>query len=152
MARSPVLANRLSLPSLTVTEGSGGMTVVGIFAGMSRGRRTGSRDRRQRGTEEERVEAAEAYRESVARLQTTAYRNLRQTIAYATIFFAVIAVWMIFIGEVTPVNLPWYAASILGGALGLCTYVVREARARLYVLAAAVILAVAGLAGIFLVD
>ncbi|NES13257.1 MULTISPECIES: hypothetical protein [Micromonospora] len=119
---------------------------------MSRGRRSGGRVVRRRVTEEERTEAVEAYRESVTRLQGTAYRNLRQTIAFATIFLAVLATWMIFIGEVTPARLPWYAASIVGGALGLATYGVRSARARLYVLAAAVALALVGLAGIFLVD
>ncbi|MCI4066133.1 hypothetical protein MRQ36_27730 [Micromonospora sp. R77] len=137
---------------MTITEGSCGVTVVDMFAGMSRGRKTGSRDRRHRGTEEDGTEPVEVYRESVTRLQTTAYRNVRQTIAYATIFVAVVATWMIFTGDVTPLRLPWYAASILGGALGLCTYVVRDARARLYVLAAALVLTVVGVAGIFLVS
>ncbi|MFI2651828.1 hypothetical protein [Micromonospora fulviviridis] len=36
----------------------------------------------------------EDYRKSVGRLQHTAYRNLRQTIAYAIIFVAVVATWM----------------------------------------------------------
>lgn len=107
---------------------------------------------RQRGSAEERAEAVEAYRESVGRLQHSAYRNLRQTIANGAIFFAAVATWMIVIGEVTPARVPWYAASILGGALGLGTYAVRQPRPRLYLLAAAVTLAVVGLAGAFIVD
>ncbi|MET7969112.1 hypothetical protein [Micromonospora sp. NPDC005305] len=119
---------------------------------MSGGRRSGSRNSRRNGTDGERAEATEAYRRSVARLQHTAYRNLRQTIAYATIFVAVVATWMILIGQATPASFPWYAASVLGGVLGLATYAVREPRPRRYVLAAAVVLAVVGVTGIFLVD
>jgi hypothetical protein len=101
---------------------------------------------------QERAEAAQAYREAVARLQASAYRDLRRAIANATVFWAVLVAWMIFIGEVTPARLPWYAASIAGGALGLCTYAVRETRVRRYVLLAAAASTVAGIAGVFLVD
>jgi hypothetical protein len=85
-------------------------------------------------------------------LQDTAYRNLRQTIAYATSFVAVVATWMLLIGQATPASFPWYAVSILGGAFGLATYFVREPRPRLYVLDAAVVLAVVGVTGMFLTD
>lgn len=119
---------------------------------MSGGRRSGSRNRRRQVSEDERAAAAEAYRTSVSRLQHTAHRNMRQTVAYATIFVAVMATWMIFIGQPTPTTFPWYAISILSGAFGLSTYVVREPRPRLYVLAAAVVFAVVGVTGIFLTD
>lgn len=128
------------------------MTVVGIFGGVSGGRRSGSRTRRRQVGEAPRATAVEDYRESVGRLQHTAYRNLRQSVAYATIFVAVMATWMIFIGQATPTNLPWYAVSILSGAFGLSTYFVREPRPRLYVLAVAVVLAVVGVTGIFLTN
>lgn len=149
-ARSNLRHARARL-SMTVTEGSDLMTVVGTFAVMSRGRRTSSRSIRRRGSGEERAEALQVYRESVGRLQHTAFRNLRQTIANATIFFAAVATFMIVIGEVTRARLPWYAASILGGALGLSTYAVRFPRPRLYLLIAAVALGVVGLAGAFVV-
>lgn len=119
---------------------------------MSRGRRPGSRSVWRRVPEEEHAEAAEVYRESVARLQATAYRNLRQSIALATIVWAVLIALMVVTGDVTAARLPWYAASIVGGALGLCTYAMREPRARLYVLFTAVAFTVAGLVGVFLVD
>ncbi|MGK5441803.1 hypothetical protein ACSNN7_08270 [Micromonospora sp. URMC 105] len=135
-----------------ITQGSGGVTVVGIFGGMSGGRRSGSRNRRRQVSEVERAAAVEDYRESVGRLQHTAYRNLRQTVAYATIFVAVMATWMIFIGQATPTTFPWYAVAVLSGAFGLSTYVVREPRPRLYVLAVAVLLAVVGVVGIFLTN
>jgi hypothetical protein len=93
-----------------------------------------------------------AYEQSVDRLQHSAYRNLRQTIANAAIFFAAVATYMIVIGEATPARLPWYAASIIGGALGLSTYAVRNPRSRLYILVAAVTLAVVGLTGAFIVE
>ena len=128
------------------------MTVVGTFCRMSGGRGSGSRNIRRQVSDEERAAAAQDYRESVGRLQHTAYRNLRQTIAYATIFVAVVATWMLFIGQATPTSFPWYAVSILGGAFGLATYFVRESRPRLYVLAAAVVLAVVGVTGMFLTD
>ncbi|MEH1167347.1 hypothetical protein V6V47_18375 [Micromonospora sp. CPCC 205539] len=119
---------------------------------MSRGRKSGGRSTRQRGTAEQRAEATEAYRASVGRLQHTASRNLRQTIANAAIFFAAVATYMIVVGEASPARLPWFTASVVGGALGLCTYAVREPRPRLHLLVAAVTLAVVGLAGVFLVD
>ncbi|MGC4745214.1 hypothetical protein ACLQ28_06070 [Micromonospora sp. DT201] len=119
---------------------------------MSGGRRSGSRNRRRQVSEDERAAAVEAYRESVSRLQHTAYRNMRQAVAYATIFVAVTATWMIFIDQPTPTTFPWYAVSILSGAFGLSTYFVREPRPRLYVLAAAVVLAVVGVAGIFITN
>ncbi|WP_144056977.1 hypothetical protein [Micromonospora lupini] len=119
---------------------------------MSGGRKSGSRDRRRQVSVEERAAAEEAYRASVSRLQHTAHRNMRQTVAYATVFVAVMATWMIFIGQPTPTTFPWYAISILSGAFGLSTYVVREPRPRLYVLVAAVVLAVVGVTGIFLTD
>ena len=119
------------------------MTDVGTFARVSGGR--GAGDHRQAS----RDAGLADYRKSAARLQDTAYRNLRQTIAYATVFGAVLAIWMLLIGQATPVTFPWYAVSILGGAFGLVTYLVREPRARLYVLAVAVILAVVGMTGIF---
>ncbi|MFF4894735.1 hypothetical protein [Micromonospora chersina] len=119
---------------------------------MGGGRGSGSRNKRRQVSDEERAAAVEDYRESVGRLQHTAYRNLRQTIAYATIFVAVIATWMLVIGQATPASFPWYAVSILSGALGLATYFVREPRPRLYVLAAAVVLAGVGVAGIFLTN
>ncbi|MEU5934508.1 hypothetical protein [Micromonospora sp. NPDC047187] len=128
------------------------MTVVDMFAGMSRGRRPGSRSVWRRVPEEEHAEAAEVYRESVARLQATAYRNLRQSIAFGTIIWAVLIALMIVTGEVTAARLPWYSASIVGGALGLCTYAVREPRVRLYVLSVAVVFTVAGLVGVLLVN
>ncbi|MFC4107868.1 hypothetical protein [Micromonospora zhanjiangensis] len=93
----------------------------------------------------------EAYRRSVGRLQRSAYRNLRQTIANATIFFAAVATFMIVIGEVTPARLPWYAASIFGGALGLCSYAIQEPRRRLFILGAAALLAIVGLTGALIV-
>ncbi|MET7970884.1 hypothetical protein [Micromonospora sp. NPDC005305] len=119
---------------------------------MSGGRGAGSRNKRRQVSDEERAAAVEDYRESVARLQHTAYRNLRQWIAYATVFVAVIATWMLFIGQVTPASFPWYAVSVLSGAFGLATYFVREPRPRLYVLAVAVVLAVVGVTGMFLTD
>ncbi|MGN9809931.1 hypothetical protein ACTMSW_11300 [Micromonospora sp. BQ11] len=119
---------------------------------MSGSQRSGSRKRRRQVSEEERAAAVEDYRESVAGLQHTAYRNLRQTVAYATIFVAVMATWLMVIGEATPTSFVWYAVSILGGAFGLATYFVREPRPRLYVLAVAVVLAVVGVTGIFLAD
>ncbi|MEU7929475.1 hypothetical protein [Micromonospora sp. NPDC049801] len=94
----------------------------------------------------------EAYKESVARLQHTAYRNMRQVVAYATIFVAVMATWMVFIGQPTPATFPWYAIAILSGALGLSSYVISEPRPRLYVLAAAVVFAVVGVTGVFVTD
>ncbi|MBF5032428.1 hypothetical protein IRY44_21980 [Micromonospora sp. ANENR4] len=117
---------------------------------MSGGRGSGSRSKRRQVSAEDRAAAVEDYRESVGRLQHTAYRNLRQTVAYATIFVAVIAVWMLFIGQATPATFPWYAVSIVGGAFGLATYFVREPRSRLYVLAVAVVLVVVGVTGMFL--
>lgn len=117
---------------------------------MSGGRGYGSRNKRRQISDEERAAAVEDYRESVGRLHHTANRNLRQTIAYATTFVAVIATWMLFIGQATPASFPWYAMSILSGAFGLTTYVVREPRPRSYLLAAAVILAVVGVTGMFL--
>ncbi|MGC4745340.1 hypothetical protein ACLQ28_06710 [Micromonospora sp. DT201] len=119
---------------------------------MSRGRRPGNRSVWQKVPEEEQAEAAEVYRDSVAWLQATAYRNLRQSIAFGTIIWAVLVALMFVIGEVTGARLPWYAASIVGGALGLSTYAVREPRARFYVLVAAVAFTVAGLVGVFLVN
>ncbi|MFE9957093.1 hypothetical protein [Micromonospora sp. NPDC005299] len=119
---------------------------------MSGGRGSGSRNKRWQVGDGERAAAVQDYRQSVGRLQHTAYRNLRQTIAYATIFVAVVATWMLVIGQATPASLPWYAVSILGGAFGLATYFVRESRPRLYVLAAAVVLAVVGVSGMFLTD
>ncbi|MGC4810581.1 hypothetical protein ACLQ29_08660 [Micromonospora sp. DT228] len=89
---------------------------------------------------------------AVSRLQHTAYRNLRQSIANATIFVAAMATWMIFINQPTPTTFPWYAISILGGAFGLATYVMREPRPRRFVLAAAVVLAAVGMTGILLTD
>ncbi|MFI7575781.1 hypothetical protein [Micromonospora sp. NPDC049497] len=119
---------------------------------MSGSQRSGSRRRRRQVSEEERAAAVGDYRESVDRLQHTAYRNLRQSVAYATIFVAVTATWMLFIGQATPASFLWYGVAILSGAFGLATYVVREPRARLYVLAVAVALAVVGVTGIFLAD
>ncbi|MEU8180147.1 hypothetical protein AB0B85_26575 [Micromonospora sp. NPDC049044] len=115
---------------------------------MSGGRKPGSRIRRRQVSEDERAAAVEAYRVAVARLQHTAYRNLRQSVAYATIFVAVMATFMIFIEQPTPTTFPWYATSVLGGAFGLSTYAVREPRLRRYLLAAAVVLAVVGMTGI----
>ncbi len=92
------------------------------------------------------------YRDSAARLQHTAHRNLRQTVAYATIFVAVMATWLMFIGQATPTSFVWYAVAVLSGVFGLATYFVREPRPRLYVLAVAVVLAVVGVTGIFLAD
>ncbi|WBC12789.1 hypothetical protein O7600_16525 [Micromonospora sp. WMMA1998] len=128
------------------------MTVVDIFCGMGRGRGAGSRNRRRQVSEQERAAAVEDYRESVGRLQHTAYRNMRQTVAYATIFVAVIATWMLLIGQATPATFPWYAVAILSGAFGLATYFVRQSRPRLYVLAVAVVLAVVGVTGMFLTN
>ncbi|MEH0972807.1 hypothetical protein V6U77_16945 [Micromonospora sp. CPCC 205546] len=123
-----------------------------MFAGMSRGRKPGGRTLCRPGSAAERAEAMTAYQRSVGRLQRSAYRNLRQAIANAVIFFAVVAINMIFIGEVTPTRLPWYAASIVGGALGVSTYAVRNPRPYRFLLAAAVTLAVVGLAGAFVVE
>ncbi|WP_146758691.1 hypothetical protein [Micromonospora saelicesensis] len=119
---------------------------------MSVGRRSGSRNRRRQVSEDERAVAAQAYQTSVSRLRHTAHRNMRQTVAYATIFVAVMATWMIFIGQPTPTTFPWYAISILSGAFGLSTYLVREPHPRRYVLAAAVVFAVVGVTGIFVTD
>ncbi|GAA3777692.1 hypothetical protein [Micromonospora maritima] len=92
----------------------------------------------------------EDYRESVGRLQHAAKRNMRQTVVYATVFVAVIATWMLLIGQATRAAFPWFAVAILSGAFGLATYVVRRWRPRLYVLAVAVVLAVVGMTGMFL--
>ncbi|MFG1741553.1 hypothetical protein ACGFLT_26360 [Micromonospora chalcea] len=116
---------------------------------MSGGRDAGGRRRRKQVSAEERA-AAEDYRKAVDLLQYTAYRNLRHAVAYTTVFVAVIATWMLSIGQVTPATLPWYAVSILGGAFGAVTYFVREPRPRSYVLAAAVALAMVGVTGMFL--
>ncbi|SCG75547.1 hypothetical protein GA0070213_115136 [Micromonospora humi] len=92
----------------------------------------------------------EDYRESVGRLRHTAYRNMRQTVAFATIFVAVVSTWMLFIGQATPTTFPWFAVAILGGAFGLATHFVRRSRPRRYVLVVAVVLAVVGVTGMFL--
>ncbi|MCZ7435040.1 hypothetical protein O7598_01415 [Micromonospora sp. WMMC241] len=126
------------------------MTVIDIFCGMSRGRGADSRSKRRQVSERQRAAAVEDYRESVGRLQHTAYRNMRRTVAFATCFVAVIATWMLFMGQATPAIFPWYAVAILGGAFGLTTYFVRQSRPRLYVLTVAVVLAVVGVTGIFL--
>ncbi|MFE2613952.1 hypothetical protein ACFXA2_10110 [Micromonospora chalcea] len=119
---------------------------------MSGGPGAGGRRRRKQVSVEERAAAAEDYRKAVDLLQYTAYRNLRHAIAYATVFVAVIATWMLSIGQATPATLPWYAVSILGGAFGAVTYFVREPQPRSYVLAVAVALTVVGVTGMFLTD
>ncbi|MEE3919329.1 hypothetical protein V2I01_16285 [Micromonospora sp. BRA006-A] len=81
---------------------------------MSRGRGAGSPNKRRQVSEQEHAAAVEDYRESVGRLQHTAYRNMRQTVAYATIFVAVIATWMLFIGQATPApspGTPWRSSA-----------------------------------------
>ncbi|MFJ1538491.1 hypothetical protein ACIODS_08120 [Micromonospora chalcea] len=52
--------------------------------------------------------------------------------------------------EASPATFPWYAVSILGGGFGAATCSVRAPRPRLYVLAVAVVLAAAGVTGMFL--
>ncbi|MFI7606883.1 hypothetical protein ACIBTV_17315 [Micromonospora sp. NPDC049366] len=114
---------------------------------MGRARGNGGRLQGRPVSDGERAEAVEHYRGSVDRLQRSAFRNLRNSIANAAIFFAVLSAFMILAGDVTPATLLPMAVSVVGGALGVGTYVVRQEPMSKYLHIAAVVLAVAGLAG-----
>jgi hypothetical protein len=86
----------------------------------------------------------------VGRLQQSASRNLRTSIANITIFFAVASAVMIFTGEVTPATLPPMAIAVLGGALGASTYVVQQQPLARYLLIGSVTLGALGLAGVLI--
>lgn len=101
-------------------------------------------------SEEERARAVEEYRESVGRLRRSAFRNLRTSIANVPIFFAVVATMMILGGQVTPATLLPMALSIIGGALGVSTYIVREQPLARYLLITAVVIGALGLVGMFI--
>lgn len=145
--RTPAV--RASVSGNGVTQGSVTVTDVGMFPRMSRGRRSGSRIKRRPVSEEERTRAVEEYRESVGRLQQSAFRNLRTSIANVPIFFAVLSTMMILTGQVTPATLVPMALSIVGGALGVSTYAVRTQPLARYLLIAAVVLGAIGLVGTF---
>ncbi|WP_327033718.1 hypothetical protein [Micromonospora ureilytica] len=98
-------------------------------------------------SEEERARAVEEYSEAVGRLQHSAFRNLRTSIANVAIFFGVVSGWMIVTGDAEPAALVPMSMSILGGVLGVATYAVKRQPLAQYLLIGAVVLAVAGLAG-----
>lgn len=123
------------------------MTVVGIFAGMSRKVRGGGRLKRRPVSEEERTQAVEEYRKAVGALQHSAFRNVRTSIANVAIFFGVVSGWLILTGDAEPAALVPMSVSVVGGVLGVGTYVVRRQPFARYLLIGAVVLAVLGLAG-----
>ena len=131
----------------STTRGSDTVTLVGMLRGMGRAWGSGGRLQRRPVSDEERAEAVERYRESVGHLQRSAFRNLRNSIANAAIFFAGLSAFMILTGDVTPATLLPMAVSVVGGALGVGSYVVRQEPLSKYLLIAAVVLAVAGLTG-----
>lgn len=114
---------------------------------MSRRVRSGGRLKRRPVSEEERARAVEEYSEAVGRLQHSAFRNLRTSIANVAIFFGVVSGWMIVTGDAEPAALVPMSMSILGGVLGVATYAVKRQPLAQYLLIGAVVLAVAGLAG-----
>jgi hypothetical protein len=127
------------------------MTVIGMVAAMSRGRRSGSRVRRRPVSVDERAAAVGEYRESVGRFQSAAYRNLRVAIANATIFLAVISAAMILTGGATTASLIPLAVAVIGGAIGASTHLVRAHPLARYLLITAAVLSVLGLVGLILV-
>ncbi|MEV4764687.1 hypothetical protein AB0J89_18900 [Micromonospora chokoriensis] len=128
------------------------MTVVGIFADMSRRVRSGGRLKRRPVSEAERAKAVEDYNKAVGRLQHSAFRNLRTSIANVAIFFGVVSGWMIVTGDAKSAALVPMSVSILGGVLGVATYAVRRQPLAQYLLIGAVVLAVVGLAGTVVVS
>ncbi|MCM0675145.1 hypothetical protein NCC78_10645 [Micromonospora phytophila] len=103
-------------------------------------------------SEEERARAVEEYSEAVGRLQHSAFRNLRTSIANVAIFFGVVSGWLILTGDAEPAALVPMSVSIVGGVLGVSTYAVRRQPFARYLLIGAVVLAVVGLAGTVIVS
>ncbi|WFF02532.1 hypothetical protein [Micromonospora sp. WMMD964] len=98
-------------------------------------------------SEAERAKAVEGYGEAVGRLQHSAFRNLRTSIANVAIFFGVVSGWMIVTGDAEPAALVPMSVSILGGVLGAATYAVKRQPLARHLLVGAVVLALVGLAG-----
>lgn len=119
---------------------------------MIAGRGGGWRKRRNTMTSEQRAQAEHDVGLAVARLQHTAYANLRSAIANVAIFFGFVGVFTIAMGAADGARLVPTAVCVLAGVVGGCYYAARQRPilAR-YLLVAASALVLIGIAGLVFV-
>ncbi|MER7330264.1 MULTISPECIES: hypothetical protein [unclassified Micromonospora] len=126
------------------------MTAIDIVAAMRRPWRVALRLRPRPVSDEKRAQAVEDYRRAVLVLQHDAYRNLQSAMANAAIMVGFLAGWMLLLGEVPRAALAFAGACVVGGALGICYYGVRDRPLGRRLLVASVAFTVLGLGALVL--